>query len=348
MALDTLIREMQRKYGKKVSWGKDVTSPGRLSTGSLALDVGLAGGIPRSKITTICGKKSVCKTAFAFHAVAEAQREGRPAAWVSMEPFDAGWAEINGVDLNALYLAQPENGDEAVDIYDVFLKTKDFGIIVLDSVGALIPAEELNGDVDKYDMGKRAKLAKKLLMRANAALQPSKEGKINECACLLINHIYDSMNQWPPYVIAGGKAIEFFSALILRFHSEAADDVMWEAEAKKSDPVGLNVHVFTEKDKTRGKVKPFEFRFYNRDGHGGSIKGGHFDDVTPLIRLGQCVPTLEDPLIKRGGAWFTLADGSKIQGEDAFWDYLIEHPEVSRELEEKIRKFYLEKTPTDI
>ncbi len=334
--IEETLKSLEKIYGAKVCLAKNLPPQTRLTSGSLALDVGISGGFPRGKITTINGRHSVAKTATAFHVCVQAQKENKTVGWVSMEPFDEGWALANGVNLEKLILAQPETGEEAVNIAEALIHSRELGVVVLDSLGALAPTYELENEAENGMQGTRAKLIKKLLLKTNARLQPTKEGKYNNTVVIYLNHIYDSMDKYVPYTVAGGKAVWMFSSLLITFQKK---DYIWEGKEKESEMIGLEVGVKIEKDKLRGIGRPFNFRFFNQEGWGGSVSQGTFDNVDAVSTLGQMVPSADNPLIKRGGAWFSLGE-ERIQGKENLWNYINDNEEVRKDLEQQIRSCY--------
>jgi recombination protein RecA len=338
VTFEETYKELQKLYGKKIYLGKDAPVYGKIPTGSLALDLGLDGGWPCSRITSIQGRESVGKTKTCLSAVAQAQKvkPDKHAAWVAMEPFDKGWAITNGVDVDKLFVAEAETGEEATNIAQALLNSKDLSILVFDSIGQINPKRHIENEAENKQQGERTKVVKVLCEKLTAALKPTKEGKYNECAVLLINHIYDSMDMYKPYVVAGGQALRSACSLMVTFLKK---EEIWEGKKNESNPIGVKVNVKVEKDKVRGKVKPFEFSFFNVDGWDGDAVAGTYNDLQTIIDLGQLLPDPKNPLVQRTGAWYQ-AGSIKAQGEVNLWNELNKNPEERQRIEDEIRKCY--------
>lgn len=349
--IEDVYTKLKKKYGEKINMGSSLPDRvERIPTGCLALDMALGGGIPRERITTISGVESTAKTATAYNVVYQAQKlfPDRKVGWVSPEPLDKGWAQVNNVDLSNVYIAEPQVGEEVVDALEAFISTGDLSVVVLDSIGALMPRAELEGSSDDSAFLLRAKLVKRMMGKINSRLQPSME-KRNTTAVVLLNHLYQKPDQYDPWATAGGQAVRMFSSLMLRFFKsdyvyEEEIDATNRSKRNEMDRLGINVNVKFEKDKIQGTQKPFEFRYFNKSGiiktksgREREVTAGTFDNITSLIELGQEYPSLENPLIKKGGTWYSVED-LKVQGADALAYELSKRPELYNVLEERLRE----------
>ncbi|MEK6860531.1 MAG: hypothetical protein AABY07_01040 [Nanoarchaeota archaeon] len=334
-----LFRKLKKDYGLKFGYGSEIPSVEKLRTGSLAIDIALRGGIPKSRVTVINGRESTGKTALAYHIIAEAQKKypNKETGFISIEGMNREWAGINGVDLSRLFIAEPDRGDTAVDIFEALLATRDFSVLVLDSIGALAPAGELDHEASYGAMGERVKLVKKLCNKVTARLQPDKETR-NDCACIFINHIYLDMKGYTQ--IAGGQALRYATALMLTLSKgDYLTDPPLKAEERvdneKHQKIGLSVNAQIIKNKVDAESKEFSYKFYNRDGLNGRAIAGNFDNTDAII--GEAIKL---DLIQKGGAWYTLPTGEKLQGRENVYTSLIGNKELLDSLEKVVLEKY--------
>jgi RecA/RadA recombinase len=321
---------LKKKYGEKINLAKDLPGGDKIPTGSLSLDLNLKGGIPKSRITFINGRESVGKTATAYHIISEAQRlyPDKPAGIICMEPADKPWAKANNVDLDRLTVVEAGVGEEAVDMYEALVDTRGYSVLVFDSIGAIIPICELEEESSKESMLKRAKLIKRLMLKTNSRLQPTKEER-NETACVFLNHVYDTPDMFKPYAIAGGNAVKMFSSLMLTFNRSSDLFQTYKPDGKpdrESEQIGIEIRAVTEKNKVDGEAPPFLFKFFNRDGWNGRAKAGTYDDFDAIIEFGQVYP-LGNPLIIKNKGWYYIGE-EKLQGERQLANFLTTYDKI--------------------
>lgn len=317
-ALQLTIDKLEKAYGKgavmKLSEGKIMDVPA-ISTGSLGLDIALGiGGIPRGRVTEIYGPESSGKTTLTLHCIAEAQKKGGLAAFIDAEhAFDKTYAEKLGIDTENLLISQPDNGEQALEIAEHLIRSGAIDIIVIDSVAALVPKGELEGEMGESKMGLQARLMSQALRKLTGTI--SKTG----CACIFINQLREKIGVMfgNPETTTGGNALKFYASVRLDIRrigqiKEAADDV-----------TGNRVRVKVVKNKVAPPFKVVEFDImYGK----GISKSGE------IIDLG-----VELNVVQKSGSWFSY-DGNKLgQGRDAVKQLVEDNPELMEELETKIK-----------
>lgn len=317
-ALQLTIDKLEKTYGKgtvmKLSDEKVVDIPS-ISTGSVGLDIALGiGGIPRGRITEIYGPESSGKTTLTMHMIAEAQRKGGMAAFIDAEhAFDKTYAEKLGIDTENLLISQPDNGEQALEIADHLIRSGAIDIIVIDSVAALVPKSELEGEMGESKMGLHARLMSQALRKLTGTI--SKTG----CACIFINQLREKIGVMfgNPETTTGGNALKFYASVRLDIRrigqiKEDADNI-----------TGNRVKVKVVKNKVAPPFKVVEFDImYGR----GISKSGE------IIDLG-----VELNVIQKSGSWFSY-NGNKLgQGRDAVKQLVEDTPELMEELEAKIK-----------
>ena len=318
-ALQLTIDKLEKTYGKgtvmKLSDNKVQDIPA-ISTGSLGLDMALGiGGIPRGRVTEIYGPESSGKTTLTLHCIAEAQKAGGLAAFIDAEhAFDKAYAEKLGIDTENLLISQPDNGEQALEIAEHLIRSGAIDIIVIDSVAALVPKGELEGDMGDSKMGLQARLMSQALRKLTGAI--NKTG----CACVFINQLRDKIGVMfgSPETTTGGNALKFYASVRLDIRrigqiKESADNIL-----------GNRTKVKVVKNKVAPPFKVVEFDI---------MYGLGISKVGEIIDLG-----VEFEIIKKAGSWFSY-EGNKLgQGRDAVKTLLLDNPELMEELEKKIKE----------
>lgn len=288
-----------------------------ISTGCLTLDVALGiGGIPKGRIIEIYGPESSGKTTVALHCVAEVQKEGGTAAFVDAEhALDPIYASKLGVNLDDLYISQPDSGEQALEITETLIRSGAIDIIVIDSVAALTPQAELDGDMGDSHVGMQARLMSQALRKITAASSKSK------CTIIFINQLREKIGVMygNPETTTGGKALKFYSSV--RIEIRKADTLK-----DGSDIVGNHVKAKVVKNKVAPPFKVAEF----------DIMYG-----TGISNMG-CVLDLavENGFVQKSGSWFSYNDEKIGQGRDKAMEFLKANPEIFKELDAKIREKY--------
>ena len=287
-----------------------------ISTGSLGLDIALGiGGIPRGRITEIYGPESSGKTTLAMHCIAEAQAKGGLAAFIDAEhAFDKTYAEKLGIDTENLLISQPDNGEHALEIAAHVIRSGAIDIIVIDSVAALVPKGELEGEMGDSKMGLQARLMSQALRKLTGTI--NKTG----CSCIFINQLREKIGVMfgNPETTTGGNALKFYASVRL--------DIRRIGQIKESanDVTGNRTRVKVVKNKVAPPFKVVEFDIMY--GQGVSKAG-------EVIDLG-----VELDIVQKAGSWFSY-DGNKLgQGRDAVKSLLLDNPELMEELEAKIKE----------
>jgi len=317
-ALQLTIDKLEKTYGKgtimKLSDEKVVDIP-VIPTGSLGLDIALGvGGIPRGRVIEIYGPESSGKTTLSMHCIAEAQKAGGLAAFVDAEhAFDKLYAEKLGIDTENLLISQPDNGEQALEITEHLIRSGAIDIIVIDSVAALVPKSELEGEMGDSKMGLQARLMSQALRKLTGTV--SKTG----CSCVFINQLREKIGVMfgNPETTTGGNALKFYASVRLDIRrigqiKEAADNI-----------TGNRTRVKVVKNKVAPPFKVVEFDIMYGEG---------ISKVGEIIDIG-----VELNIIDKSGSWFSY-DGNKLgQGRDAVKKLVLDNPELMDELETKIR-----------
>jgi len=317
-ALQLTIDKLEKTYGKgavmKLSDEKVLDIPA-ISTGSLGLDMALGiGGIPRGRVIEIYGPESSGKTTLTMHCIAEAQKAGGMAAFIDAEhAFDKNYAEKLGIDTENLLISQPDNGEQALEIAEHLIRSGAIDIIVIDSVAALVPKGELEGEMGESKMGLQARLMSQALRKLTGAIH--KTG----CACIFINQLRDKIGVMfgSPETTTGGNALKFYASVRLDIRrvgqiKEGADNVL-----------GNRTRVKVVKNKVAPPFKVVEFDI---------MYGQGISKVGEVIDLG-----VELEIIKKAGSWFSYKGEKLGQGRDAVKNLLLDNPELLDELEGKIK-----------
>lgn len=318
-ALQITIDKLEKTYGKgtimKLSDEKILDVP-VIPTGSLSLDMALGvGGIPRGRIIEVYGPESSGKTTLAMHCIAEAQRQGGLAAFIDAEhAFDKIYAEKLGIDTENLLISQPDNGEQALEIAEHLIRSGAIDIIVIDSVAALVPRGELEGEMGDSKMGLQARLMSQALRKLTGTI--NKTG----CSCIFINQLREKIGVMfgNPETTTGGNALKFYASIRLDIRrigqiKESADNVM-----------GNRTRVKVVKNKVAPPFKVVEFDImYGK----GISKSGEIVDIG-----------VELDIVQKSGSWFSY-DGNKLgQGRDAVKSLIEDNPELMEELEGKIKE----------
>ncbi|TDK44816.1 recombinase RecA [Algoriphagus formosus] len=317
-ALQLTIDKLEKAYGKgtvmKLS-DNHVADVPAISTGSLGLDLALGvGGIPRGRVIEIYGPESSGKTTLTMHCIAEAQKAGGLAAFIDAEhAFDKTYAEKLGIDIENLLISQPDNGEQALEIAEHLIRSGAIDIIVIDSVAALVPKGELEGEMGDSKMGLQARLMSQALRKLTGAI--NKTG----CSCIFINQLREKIGVMfgNPETTTGGNALKFYASVRLDIRrigqiKESADNV-----------TGNRTRVKVVKNKVAPPFKVVEFDI---------MYGQGISKVGEIIDLG-----VEFDIIKKAGSWFSY-NGEKLgQGRDAVKNLILDNPELMEELETKIK-----------
>jgi len=316
-ALQLTLDKLEKSYGKGsvMKLGDQaVEAIESISTGSISLDIALGiGGVPKGRVIEIYGPESSGKTTLATHIIAEAQKKGGIAAFIDAEhAFDKFYAKKLGVDVDNLLISQPDNGEQALEIADNLIRSGAIDVIVIDSVAALVPKAEIEGEMGDSRMGLQARLMSQALRKLTGTI--SKTG----CCCIFINQLREKIGVMfgNPETTTGGNALKFYASVRL--------DIRRTSQIKDSDEVsGNRVKVKIVKNKVAPpfRIAEFDIMF----GEGISKTG-------EIIDLG-----VDFNIIKKAGSWFSYGDTKLGQGRDAVKQLLMDNPELSEEIEAKIR-----------
>lgn len=288
-----------------------------ISTGCLTLDVALGiGGIPKGRIIEIYGPESSGKTTVALHCVAEVQKIGGTAAYVDAEhALDPSYASKLGVNLDDLYISQPDSGEQALEIVETLVRSGAIDIIVVDSVAALTPQAELDGDMGDSHVGMQARLMSQALRKITAATSKSK------CTIIFINQLREKIGVMygNPETTTGGKALKFYASVRIEVRkSDAIKD--------GNDIIGNHVKAKVVKNKVAPPFKVAEFDI---------MYGTGISNMGCVLDL-----AIENGFIQKSGSWFSYNDEKIGQGRDKAMEFLKAHPEVFEEVDAKIREKY--------
>jgi recombination protein RecA len=317
-ALQLTLDKLEKSYGKGtiMKLGDTAIEPiDVISTGSIGLDIALGvGGLPKGRVVEIYGPESSGKTTLAIHAIAESQRNGGIAAFIDAEhAFDRFYAKRLGVDVENLLISQPDNGEQALEIADNLIRSGAIDILVIDSVAALVPKGEIEGEMGDSKMGLQARLMSQALRKLTGTI--SKTG----CCCIFINQLRDKIGVMfgNPETTTGGNALKFYASVRL--------DIRRISQIKDTDEVsGNRVKVKIVKNKVAPPFRIAEFDIMFGE---GISKSGE------IIDLG-----VEYNIIKKAGSWFSYGESRLGQGRDAVKQLLLDNPELMEELEAKIKE----------
>ncbi|WP_454084796.1 recombinase RecA [Georgenia sp. Marseille-Q6866] len=315
-ALEAALSQIDRQFGKGsiMRLGDDTRPPvAVIPTGSVALDVALGiGGLPRGRVVEIYGPESSGKTTVALHAVANAQKAGGIAAFIDAEhALDPEYAKKLGVDTDALLVSQPDTGEQALEIMDMLIRSGALDIVVIDSVAALVPKAEIEGEMGDSHVGLQARLMSQALRKITGALSAS------GTTAIFINQLREKIGVFfgSPETTTGGKALKFYASIRI-------DVRRIETLKEGTVPVGNRTRAKIVKNKMAPPFKQAEFDIVY--GHGISREGG-------LIDLG-----VEHGIVRKSGAWFTYEGDQLGQGKENSRRFLKDNPELAEEIEKKI------------
>ena len=320
-ALDAAMAQIEKQFGQGAVMrlgDKSQVEIDTIPTGALTLDIALGiGGLPRGRIIEIYGPESSGKTTVALHCVAEAQKMGGTCAFIDAEhALDPVYAGNIGVDVDNLLLSQPDTGEQALEICETLVRSGCIDVVVIDSVAALVPRAEIEGEMGDSHVGLQARLMSQALRKLAPVVSKS------NTICIFINQLREKVGVMfgNPETTPGGRALKFYASVRL-------DVRKVETLRNGTDVVGSHTRVKVVKNKVAPPFKEAEFDIMY--GKGVSSEGC-------IIDLG-----VENNIIDKSGSWFAY-NGSKIaQGRDAAKQFLIDHPDVKDEIEEKIRESYM-------
>lgn len=318
-AMDKLEKDFGKGTVMRMS-DRPVENVQVISSGSIAIDVALGiGGYPRGRIVEIFGPESSGKTTLAIHAIAEAQKAGGIAAFIDAEhAFDSTYAQALGVDIDNLLISQPDNGEQALEIADHLIRSSAIDIVVIDSVAALTPKAEIEGEMGESKMGLQARLMSQALRKLTGSISRT------NTTCIFINQLRDKIGVvfGNPETTTGGNALKFYASIRV--------DVRKGTGLKDGeDQTGNRTKVKIVKNKMAPPFRKAEFDI---------VYGEGISKVGEIIDLG-----VELEIIKKSGSWFSYADKKLGQGRDAVKTLLIGDKELANELETKVRKALAEK-----
>jgi recombination protein RecA len=331
-ALETALAQIKKQHGDGavMRLGEESRQPIEvIPTGSIALDVALGiGGLPRGRIVELYGPESSGKSTLALHAVANAQRVGGIAGYIDAEhALDPEYAQKLGVDTDALLVSQPDTGEQALEIADMLIRSGALDIIVIDSVAALVPRAEIEGEMGDSHVGLQARLMSQALRKLTGALSSSKT------TAIFINQLREKIGVFfgSPETTTGGKALKFYASVRL-------DIRRIETLKDGTDAVGNRTRVKVVKNKCAPPFKQAEFDILY--GHGISREGS-------LIDMG-----VDNGIVKKSGAWYTYEADQLGQGKENSRTFLRDNPELADEIEAKIKEKLgigqLDDTPIDL
>ena len=320
-ALDAAIAKLEKDFGKgtvmKLGDPAAQVAVETIPTGSLSLDLALGlGGVPKGRVVEVYGPESSGKTTVALHMIAEVQKRGGIAGFIDAEhALDPAYAKNIGVDIDELYISQPDSGDQALEIAETMVRSGAMDIIVVDSVAALVPRQEIEGDMGDSHVGLQARLMSQALRKLTPVISKS------NCVVIFINQLREKVGVMfgNPETTTGGRALKFYASIRM-------DVRRIETLKQSGEMVGNRTRVKIVKNKIAPPFKEAEFDIMF--GKGISKEGDILDLAVSI------------DLINKSGAWFAY-NGDKIgQGRENAKSYLAEHPEVMEELEKKIREHY--------
>ena len=323
-ALQLTVDRLEKTYGKGTVMrlgDKQVVQVETIPTGSLGLDIALGvQGFPKGRVVEIYGPESSGKTTLAIHAIAEAQKKGGIAAFVDAEhAFDRFYAEKLGVDVDNLLIAQPDNGEQALEITENLIRSGAIDIIVVDSVAALVPKAEIEGEMGDSKMGLQARLMSQALRKLTGTI-----GKTG-CCCIFINQLREKIGVMfgNPETTTGGNALKFYASIRLDIRRSGS-----AIKDKEGNVVANHVKVKIKKNKLAPPFREAEFDIVFGK---GISKSGEIVDLA-----------VEYDIIKKSGAWYAYGDAKIAQGREAAKRFLEDNPEVSLEIENKVKAIALD------
>ena len=323
-ALETAIAKINRDYGKGtiMRLGEDIPiNVEALSTGSLSLDIALGiGGVPKGRIIEIYGPEASGKTTLALHVVASAQKSGGEAAYIDVEhALEPAYAKALGVDIESLLISQPDTGEQALDIAESLVRSSAVDVVVIDSVAALIPRAELEGEVGDVTVGALARLMSQAMRRLAGAISK------NNCTVIFINQLRQKIGVMygNPETTPGGLALKYYSSVRI-------DVRRVETLKVNGEIVGNHTRAKVVKNKVAPPFREAEFDIMYGQG---------------ISKIGEIIDmAVKLDIIDKAGAWFTC-NGQRIQGREGVKQYLIDNPDVCDVIEKEVRENAYKLTP---
>jgi recombination protein RecA len=317
-ALKLTMDKIDKDFGKgsvMMMNERPVTEQGVISTGSIGLDVALGiGGLPKGRVIEIYGPESSGKTTLAIHIIAEAQKKGGICAFIDAEhAFDSAYAQKLGVDIDNLLISQPDYGEQALEIADRLILSGALDVVVIDSVAALVPKSELEGEMGDSKMGLHARLMSQALRKLTATIS-----KTNSC-CIFINQLREKIGVMfgNPETTTGGNALKFYASVRL--------DIRRMTQIKDGDEIiGNHIKVKVVKNKVAPPFRQAEFDI---------IYGEGISKVGEIIDMG-----VELGIVQKSGSWFSYNSDKLGQGRESVKQLLIDNPGMANEIEGKIRE----------
>lgn len=321
-SLKTTVDKLEKQYGKGIIMklgDKQVIATDAISTGSLSLDIATGiGGFPKGRVVEIYGPESSGKTTLTIHAIAECQKAGGIAAFIDAEhAFDRSYAESLGVDTENLFISQPDNGEQALEIAENLIRSGAIDLLVIDSVAALVPKSEIEGEMGESKMGLQARLMSQALRKLTATI-----GRTG-CCCIFINQLREKIGVMfgNPETTTGGNALKFYASLRLDIRKSGT-----AIKDKDGNVVGSPTKVKVVKNKL---APPFRVATFD------IVFGEGISKTGEIIDLG-----VDCDVIQKSGSWFSY-EGTKIaQGREQAKQFLHDNPEVAAQIEVKIKEKY--------
>jgi len=323
-ALQLTLDKLEKTYGKGTVMklgDSPIEDMPVISTGSIGLDVALGvGGLPKGRVVEIYGPESSGKTTLAIHAIAESQKSGGIAAFIDAEhAFDRFYAQKLGVNIDDLLVSQPDNGEQALEIADNLIRSGAIDIIVIDSVAALTPKSEIEGEMGDSKMGLQARLMSQALRKLTANI--SRTG----CCCIFINQLREKIGVMfgNPETTTGGNALKFYASVRL--------DIRRTSQIKDGEnATGNRVRVKVVKNKVAPPFRMAEFDLMFGEG---------------ISKLGEIIDLgVDNNIIKKSGSWFSYGETKLGQGRDQLKKLLADNPDLADELEDKVREALIAKS----
>jgi recombination protein RecA len=321
-SLKTTVDKLEKQYGKGIVMKlgeKPIVKADAISSGSLGLDIALGiGGFPRGRVVEIYGPESSGKTTLTIHAIAQCQATGGIAAFIDAEhAFDKNYAEALGVDTENLLISQPDNGEQALEIAENLIRSGAIDIIVIDSVAALVPKSEIEGEMGDSKMGLQARLMSQAMRKLTATI-----GRTG-CCCIFINQLREKIGVMfgNPETTTGGNALKFYASIRLDIRRSGS-----AIKDREGNVIGNPTKVKVVKNKL---APPFRIATFDIMFGEGISKSGE------IIDLG-----VEADVIQKSGSWFSYNDTKIAQGREAAKRFILDNPEVAKEIEDKITAHY--------
>ena len=322
IALENTIKQLEKDYGKNILMrlgNKEIEKAECFSSGSLALDMALGiGGFPVGRIVEIYGPESSGKTTLTLHAIAEAQKKGGTCVFIDAEhALDINYAQKIGVNVNDLYITQPSHGEQALEIADRIINSHSVDLVVVDSVAALVPKTEIEGNMGDAQMAMQARLMSQALRKITGSLNHTKT------TLIFINQLRMKIGVFfgNPETTTGGNALKFYASMRL--------DIRKIETLKKGDEmIGSKVRVKVVKNKMAPPFKSAEFEIYYGEGI------SKFSEILSLA--------VKHDIVKKSGSWFSYNDERIGQGQDNVRKYLQENKEIFKEINSKVKALFFD------